>query len=281
MSTTNRNWNILNWNIRGLNDDDKQRAVRAKIEESACSVVCIQETKKEVIDCSFMKKVVPKRFNKFAYAPSQGASGGILMAWVDAALEGQVLYISDFAISVQFRSRHNAETWTLTTVYGPCHGEKRDLFVQWLYDLDVDPESNWMIVGDFNFYRSVEDRNREGANFNDMNIFNSIITNLGIIEIPLKGRKFTWSNMQQSPLLEQLDWCFTSLAWTTNYPNTLLMPMAKPTSDHIPCTVQIGTRIPKAQVFRFENNWIDHPGFMEMVQAGWGIQVQQPIVQLE
>jgi hypothetical protein len=35
----NRSWNILNWNIRGLNSDDKRNAVRAKIEESTCSVV--------------------------------------------------------------------------------------------------------------------------------------------------------------------------------------------------------------------------------------------------
>jgi hypothetical protein len=40
--------------------------------------------------------------------------------------------------------------------------------------------------------------------------FNSIISNLGLQEIPLKGRRFTWSNMQQEPLLEQIDLCFTS-----------------------------------------------------------------------
>jgi hypothetical protein len=42
---TNRSWNILNWDIRGLNSDDKRNAVRAKIEESAYVVLCLQETK--------------------------------------------------------------------------------------------------------------------------------------------------------------------------------------------------------------------------------------------
>jgi hypothetical protein len=43
-----------------------------------------------------------------------------------------------------------------------------------------------MIIGDFNFYRSIEDRNRSGATLIDMNTFNNVISNLGIIEILLK-----------------------------------------------------------------------------------------------
>ena len=60
-------------------------------------------------------------------------------------------------------------------------------------------------MGDFNFYRSLQHRNRSGGNLNDTLIFNDIIGHLGLVEILLKGRAFTWSNMQQSPLLEQLD----------------------------------------------------------------------------
>lgn len=75
--------------------------------------------------------------------------------------------------------------------------------------------------------------------------------------------------MQQDPLLEQLDWFFTSLNWTIAYPNTLVLPLAKPISDHIPCKVVISTCIPKANIFRFENFWPDHPGFMDVVQDAW------------
>ena len=44
-STTYRNWRVLCWNVRGLNSDARQHDVRAKIEESQCSIVCLQETK--------------------------------------------------------------------------------------------------------------------------------------------------------------------------------------------------------------------------------------------
>jgi len=43
---------------------------------------------------------------------------------------------------------------------------------------------------------------------------------MGITEILLKGRKYTWSNMQNPPLLEKLDWVFTNNSWTLTYPET-------------------------------------------------------------
>jgi hypothetical protein len=139
--------------------------------------------------------------------------------------------------------------------------------------MHIDIEEDWMLVGDFNFYRSLEDRNR-GGNYNDMETFNSIIGHHGLMEIPLKGRDFTWSNIQESPLLEELDWCFTSLAWTSSYPCTIMLPLVKTLSDHTPCYVQIGTNILKAQIFRIENHWFQHPGFMDLVEQSWNYQVR-------
>jgi hypothetical protein len=80
--------------------------------------------------------------------------------------------------------------------------------------------------------------------------------------------------MHENPLLEQLDWCFTTLAWTSSYPSTLMLPLAKTLSDNTPCYVQRGTSIPKAQIFRIENHWFQHPGFMELVELSWNSHVQ-------
>lgn len=60
-------------------------------------------------------------------------------------------------------------------------------------------------MGDFNFIRSVQNRNLPGGDMNEILIFNEIISNIGLIEIPLKGVSYTWSNMQDQPLLQQLD----------------------------------------------------------------------------
>jgi exonuclease III len=75
--STFKGWNILNWNVRGFNSDDKKKAVRAKIEESGCSVFCLQESNVQIVDSSFLKKIAPKRFSKFSFVPSMGASRGL------------------------------------------------------------------------------------------------------------------------------------------------------------------------------------------------------------
>jgi hypothetical protein len=103
---------------------------------------------------------------------------------------------------MHFSSTSNNQPWQLVTVYGPCSGLERDTFVQWLHDLDVPMHENWLLLGDYNFIRSVDNRNKPGADMNDIFLFNSIISHLGLIELPLKGRSFTWSNMQDSPLLQ-------------------------------------------------------------------------------
>jgi hypothetical protein len=43
----------------------------------------------------------------------------------------------------------------------------------------------------------------------------------------------------------------------------LVHPLAKTTSDHVPCNVTIQTSIPKVSLFRFENFWPEQPGFLE------------------
>lgn len=86
--------------------------------------------------------------------------------------------------------------------------------------------------------------------------FNETINKIDWIELPLKGRKYTWSNMQQSPLMEKLD---------VNFPNSEAFPLAKTTSDYIPYVIKIGTKIPKCHIFRFQNSWMTKPGFDQVV----------------
>lgn len=134
-------------------------------------------------------------------------------------------------------------------------------------------DTDWILMGDFNFIRNPSDRNRPGGDANEMLLFNDAISNLGLVELPLQGRKFSWSNMQQSPLLVKLDWFFTFASWLNSFPETTILPLARPVSDHLPCMIKIGTNIPKSRVFRFENYWIQHSSFKEIVTATWNILV--------
>ena len=49
------NWNILCWNVRGLNSEPKLLALSNAIASSGCAIICLQETKKPTIDNMLIK----------------------------------------------------------------------------------------------------------------------------------------------------------------------------------------------------------------------------------
>ena len=107
----NRSWNILCWNIWGINAIAKCAVVRNKIEESSCPIICLRETKHEFFDISFIRNFTPRRFDNFDYIPSVGASGGLLVLWSSSVFQGVMLEKRRFCISVAFTSTHNGEQW--------------------------------------------------------------------------------------------------------------------------------------------------------------------------
>lgn len=258
-------WNVLCWNVRGLNATRKWDSVRNKVVEASCEVVCFQETKKDYFDSDFIRKILPVSFDSFLFVPSEGASGGLLVAWKSSLFEGTLKFSNTFAMAVQFISKHDDSTWNLMNVYGPCTTEGKRELTDWLKFLDLIQEEDWMLLEDFNLYRVPENRNRPGADITDMFLFNSTISLLGLIKVPHQGKKFTWSNMQSPPLLEKLDWVFTNTSWTLSFPNTTCKTLVMEISDHNPMVITISIAIPKVHIFRFENYWLQRQCFNKIL----------------
>jgi exonuclease III len=175
MSTPNRIWRVLDWNIRGINSQERWDDISNKINESNCNIICMQETKREVFDSAYIKKFCPRRLNQFAYVPSLGSSGGIITIWNGSMYNGTVISQNAFHITVALTCTFTDRTWHLTNIYAPCNIEGRNDFIQWFADLDSSEYDLWMLVGDFNLIRSSEDRNRPGGNVSNMIMFNSLI----------------------------------------------------------------------------------------------------------
>jgi hypothetical protein len=126
-----------------------------------------------------------------------------------------------------------------------------------------------MLLGDFNFIRSQDNRNKPGGDVNEMFLFNDIIGHLGLLELPLKGRRYTWSNMQREPLLDQLDLFFTSQHWISDYPNSMVLPLAKKDLIMFLVWLILTHLYLRQRFFRFENYWVDLPGFTDCVTQSW------------
>ena len=96
-----RNWIIMDWNLRGINSQTRWDDIRKNVDESNCNVMCFQETKKESFDLSYIKKFCPKRFNQFSYYPSVGSSSGIITIWNGNLFTGNTISANKFHVTVE------------------------------------------------------------------------------------------------------------------------------------------------------------------------------------
>ena len=127
-----------------------------------------------------------------------------------------------YALSVELTSLHAMQI--LTNVYGPCTSDRKRAFTHWLKNIQTPPDVDRLLVGDFNLIREPENRNKPWRDLTETFLFNEAISALDLVEIPLLGRLFTWTNKQFAPLLERMDWIFTSNSWTLSYPISKAWP---------------------------------------------------------
>ena len=97
MSTqNNRAGYIFDWNVRGINSQARWDELWEKANESNCSIMCLQETKRETFDHAYLRNFCPRRLNQFAYSPSIGSSGGIVTIWNGNLFNGKMIHSSKF-----------------------------------------------------------------------------------------------------------------------------------------------------------------------------------------
>jgi hypothetical protein len=197
-----RSLKILSHNIRGINSDIKWNSLRNNIMETNCDIICIQETKKESFDDSCIRRFCNRSFDKFAFGPSIGASGGFLTIWKGSHFDAKVIDQNAFGHMISFRTKLTNQAWWLTNIYAPCTPHRREEFLSWFSSLQTNDDKLWIFLGDFNMIISPKNRNKPGGDHLRMMNFNLVISQLGLQEISLKGQAYTWSNMQRHPLLE-------------------------------------------------------------------------------
>jgi hypothetical protein len=271
-----RSLKILSHNIRGINSNIKWNSLRNNIMYTNCDIICIQETKKESFDDSYIRRFCNRSFDKFAFGPSIGASGGFLTIWKGSHFDAEVIDQNSFGHTICFRTKLTNQTWWLANIYAPCTPHRREEFLSWFSSLEINDDKLWIFLGDFNMIRSPKNHNKPGGDHLRMINFNLAISQLGLLEIPLKGQAFTWSNMQRHPLLEKLDWCFVSQAWSVNFPATSALSLPRGTSDHSPWMVNVQINVPKPPIFRFENYWLQLEDFHSIFQDSWSQPLFQP-----
>lgn len=228
---------ILNWNVRGLEDADKCSLVKDALLSCHSSIVCLQETKLQMLDAMKASSFLPPQLRSFLYMPSTGSSGGLLVAWDANAVDITDLYKDQFCISARVQSVSNNTSFQLTTVYAPCEDSDRPDFFRTLDRTATLVEGPWVLLGDFNMYRYAHEKSRGRRNWAVMESFNSWIRDNAMDDIDISNRQFTWSNKRREPTMVKLDRVLVNAEWNLGFLNTSASVFTATTSDHSPIVV--------------------------------------------
>jgi hypothetical protein len=148
------------------------------------------------------------------------------------------------------------------------------IFLNELNTLQHHVQREWL-VGDFNM--KTGDKNNSRLNRCLMGKFKAVLNNLELRELPLHGRKFTWTSSNSAlseATMTRIDRMFCTTTWEEFSPLAHLHAWASTVSDHSPLILQGDSCTQKFKGFRFETYWLKIPGFQDVVKQAWSKPLQ-------
>ena len=100
-----------------------------------------------------------------------------------------------------------------------------------------------------------------------MREFSNFISEQGLIDLPLQGGTFTWSNSREVASKARLNRFLFSADWEDKFPTFSQRRMSRLCSDHFPIVLEGGSFHRGSRSFRFENMWLKDEGFMDRVRS--------------
>lgn len=149
-----------------------------------------------------------------------------------------------------------------------------DLDTPFLYSRKVCFSRNiWCVLGDFNSVSALSERRGIGgpgslSSSVECIGFSLFIARMGLIELHILGRKFTWFH-PNGEAVSRLDRILVSNGWWQFWGPTAQWALPRDVLDHFHILIKYDSKIWAPKPFRFNNHWLSHPEFFEVVIYSW------------
>ena len=114
--------------------------------------------------------------------------------WDKRVVERTDEAVGRFSLSVRFREIASGFEWAYSGVYGPIRAVDRSLMWEELAGIASWWEVPWCVGGDFNIVRYPSERVGSTTLSHSMRDFSEFIFTIGLLDLPMEGGNFTWSN---------------------------------------------------------------------------------------
>ncbi|KAJ8437488.1 hypothetical protein Cgig2_007465 [Carnegiea gigantea] len=205
---------------------------------------------------------------------AQGFQGGIWILWMEETLWVQILEAHTQYVTMELSTQGN-QSWQFTTIYASPQNSLREELWTRLTSHANNTGRPWLLAGDFNETRSLEERGHGGpdmarrcAKFSNRN------ENNALLDLGFSGPKFTWLRglSQATRKCARLDRALCNMEWRARFPDGGVKHLVRNQSHHVPIlisTMGFSLQLAGAKPFKFQATSLFHNGFDKVVRQAW------------
>ncbi|KAL9675958.1 hypothetical protein QQ045_004167 [Rhodiola kirilowii] len=265
---------VISWNIRGANGRKKQQAVRILRSRFRMDMILIQESKIRKFDERVAEALWGNEKSSYGFVDAEGSKGGLITLWDPDFLKFSREVKGRGFLLVHGSVEHNQIQilMNIVNVYAPI-GEKEKLKLwEELIELKEAFEGEWVLGGDFNSVLVEEERRGSCFNIRDANMFLEFIQAMGVMDLPLRGRKYTWGNKNGA---SRLDRFLVSPGVVSLWPKLEQSGLEKGPSNHAAVALAEEVKFWGRKPCRILDVWLDQPGIKDRISEAWSSSVDK------
>ncbi|XP_074270956.1 uncharacterized protein LOC141594869 [Silene latifolia] len=265
---------ISSWNIRGLNDPIKQQEIKGYLVKNKVEVFGLLETRVKITNSAAIIRNFP--FYSVLNNYSHHYNGRI---WVFLDSRKITLLNSRFhdqLIHLHLLHHFSNQTIFVTMIYGSNDGGDRYRLWEELRSV-AGTVTNWIVLGDFNIVRSLEERIGPNPPFlTEIMAFNQCLLDCSLDDAHSFGLEHTWTNKREptARIWSRLDRVLLNSDWLIQFPITHVQVLPSGISDHSPLLVEVKNGYKVRRQFSYLNCWEDHKDYRDSVTAAWNLPVK-------
>ena len=220
------------------------------------------------VDLWILRQVWGNTHFDFVSSSARGLSGGIISVWNNKVfIRANITCNHNYIVVDGFWAPGNVNMRWIN-IYAPQDLPSKIALWSSLSDLINSWDGISVLMGDFNEVRDACER--YGSVFSDRqaNFFNEFINEASLIDIPLGGYNFTWTDKWGSKM-SKLDRFLASENFFEYFPHSKGIVLEKGIPDHRPILLKESQIDYGPTPFRFFHSWLELEGFHDLVTHTW------------
>ncbi|GJZ46699.1 RNA-directed DNA polymerase, eukaryota, reverse transcriptase zinc-binding domain protein [Tanacetum coccineum] len=204
----------------------------------------------------------------YACSMARGLSGGLISIWDPNMFSKNSIWCDDSFIIIKGNWKNVVGDYFMVNIYGPQDLVSKLALWNRLTDFMHHHNGSYIMFGDMNAVRNAQERFGTTLNSIEADHFNFFIDSIGLVDLSIGGRSFTWMN-KAGTKLSKLDRFFISKDVTIRLPDVRITALDRLWSDHNPILLHIDKTDFGPSPFKLYNSWLLRDSFDNLIKEEW------------